>query len=116
MACTALSVQVKVLTVDDKREIQFGLTKGCNPDDSVHWVIDFLLKEKKGTEMKTRVEVHVTVDTPKKKEKAEQLSKTKELAPSKVNLLMGRVAERASELPRGTTKDPELQDLLLRVL
>jgi predicted Zn-dependent protease len=115
--CTAFSVSIKILTMDDKREIQFGLTKGCNPDGTSHWTIDFLLKEKKGDEMKTRVEVHVTVGTEKKKEAAEELAKTKELAPSKVNLLQGRVADRAMEVkPKDAQKDPELQRLLLRVL
>jgi hypothetical protein len=115
--CTAFSVSVKILTLDDKREIQFGLTKGCNPDNSAHWVIDFLLKEKKGDEMKTRVEVHVTVGTDQKKEAAAKLAETKELAPAKVNLLQGRVADRALEVtPKAAAKDPELQKLLLRVL
>ena len=115
--CTAFSVSVKILTLDDKREIQFGLTKGCNPDGTAHWTIDFLLKEKKGDEMKTRVEVHITIGTDKKKEAAEELAKTKELAPSKVNLLQGRVADRAMEVkPKDAQKDPELQKLLLRVL
>src|SRR5262245_62145894 len=106
--CTPFSVKVALLTPDDKKEIHFGLTKGCNPDDTAFWTIDFLLKELKGTEMKTRVEVHVAVGE-NKKPKAEELAESKKLAPSKVNLLQGRVADRASELPKGTTKDPELE-------
>jgi hypothetical protein len=113
--CTAFSVTVKILTLDDKREINFGLTKGCNADNTAFWVIDFTLKEKKGDEMKTRVEVHVTVGTDQKKAAAEELAQTKELA--KVNLLQGRVADRALEVkPKDAQNDSELQKLLLRVL
>ena len=40
--CTPISISVAFLTPDDENEIHFGLTKGCNPDDSVFWIIDFL--------------------------------------------------------------------------
>src|SRR5215813_8849125 len=101
--CTPFFVEVAVLPNDD-REIQFGLTKDCNP---VVWTIDFLLKENIGGVMKTRVKVHVRIG-PDKFAKAEKLANTKTLSPTKINLLEGRIADRAAELPPGTTKDEEL--------
>ena len=113
--CTPLSVSVAVLTPDDQRQINFGLTKGCNPDNSSFWIIDFILKVQKNGQFKTRVEVHVAVGEDKKP-KAEKLAETKKLTQAKANLLQGRVADRAAELPPGTTRDPELEGLLTKVL
>lgn len=109
--CTSFFVEVAVMP-SDTREITFGLTKECNP---VVWKIDFLLREQIGGEMKTRVKVHVQV-VPKKVTLAEKLAKSKKLSPAKVDLLQGRVADRAAELEQGTTKDEELEGLLQRVL
>ncbi|MFN7929130.1 MAG: hypothetical protein U0Y68_14525, partial [Blastocatellia bacterium] len=109
--CTPFFVEVAVMP-SDNREIHFGLTKACNP---VVWTIDFMLREEIGGEMKTRVKVHVRVG-PEKVAKAEKLAETKNLTPTKVNLLQGRVADRAAELPSGTTNDEELEGLLTRVL
>lgn len=109
--CTPFFVEVAVMP-SDNREIHFGLTKDCNP---VRWTIDFLLREQIGGEMKTRVKVHVRVG-PEKEANAEKLAQNKKLAPAKVNLLQGRVADRAAELPSGTTQDEELEGLLGRVL
>ena len=58
--CTPISVEVAILTPDDKHEIHFGLTKGCNPDNTAFWIVDFILKEDKAGQMKTRVEIHVS--------------------------------------------------------
>lgn len=109
--CTPFFVEVAVLP-SDNREITFGLTKDCAP---VRWTIDFQLREKIGGELKTRVKVHVRVG-PEKVAKAEKLAEKKELTPAKVDLLQGRVADRAAELPPGTTADPELEGLVARVL
>jgi hypothetical protein len=113
--CTPFSVQIAVLTPDDKHEIHFGISKGCNPDDSAFWTIDFLLKEDKAGTMKTRVEVHVVVGK-NQQDKAQSLADAKELTPQKLALLEGRVADRAQELPSGTTQDPQLSKMLLKVL
>jgi hypothetical protein len=113
--CKKENAFLKVISLDDKREIIFGLTKDCTQASAPFWIIDFSLKERSGVELTTRVEVHVPVEE-KNAQKAEQLAQTKELTPPKVNFLKGRVADRASELPKGTTADPELQKLLMRVL
>ena len=114
-SCKRENAFLKVISLDEKREIVFGLTKDCTQAGVPFWIIDFSLKERSGAELTTRVEVHVPVDE-KNVQKAEQFAQTKELTPPKVNFLKGRVADRASELPKGTTADQELQKLLMRVL
>jgi hypothetical protein len=109
--CTPFFVEVAVLP-SANREITFGLTKDCAP---VRWTIDFQLREMIGGEMRTRVKVHIRVG-PEKFTKAEKLAETKTLSPAKADLLEGRVADRAAELPPGTSADPELENLLVRVL
>ena len=115
--CTPFSVQIAVLTPDDQHEIHFGLTRGCNPDNSQFWTIDFLLKEDKtgSGNMKTRVEIHVVIGK-NQQDKAQALADTQQLTPQKMALLQGRIADRAQELRPGTTQDPQLNRMLLRLL
>ena len=113
--CTPFSVKVAILTPDDTHEIQFGLTKGCNPDNTAFWLIDFLLKEFKNGIPKTRVEVHVTIGADRHGH-ASTLARTKRLSPESVDLLNGPVADRASRLPAGTTSDKKLAGMLLSTL
>lgn len=109
--CTPISVEVAILTPDDKHQINFGLTKGCNPDDTVFWIIDFLLKEQKGNAMVTRVEVHVHVGKDQQKD-AENLAKTKKLSDEAIDMLNTLAADRAKKLPPGTTNDPQLNKIV----
>ena len=109
--CTPLSIEVAVLTPDDKHQINFGLTKGCNPDDTVFWIIDFILKEDKAGKMVTRIEVHVHVGKDQQKD-AENVANKKELSDAAIDLLNTLAAERAKQLPPGTTNDPKLNQLV----
>jgi hypothetical protein len=110
--CTPISVTVAILTPDDKHQINFGITKGCNPDDTVFWIVDFLLKEQKGTQMVTRVEIHVHVGKDKAQDAA-NLANTRTLSPENVDLLNGPAADRAKAIPPGTTNDKKLNNLVL---
>jgi hypothetical protein len=110
--CTPISVEVAILTPDDKHEIHFGLTKGCNPDDTVFWIVDFILKEDKGGQMKTRVEIHVHVGKDKAQDAA-KLANTKQLSEENVDLLNGPAANRAKKLPPGTPNDAKLNNLVV---
>ena len=109
--CTPISIDVAVLTPDDKHQINFGLTKGCNPDDTVFWIIDFILKEDKAGKMVTRVEVHVHVGKDQQKA-AEKLADKKELSDAAMDLVNTLAAQRAKQLPPGTTNDPKLNQLV----
>jgi hypothetical protein len=114
--CKPFSVEIAVVPPDDKREVHFGLTRGCNPDNSSFWTIDFMLKQLRGTEMKTRVEVHVAVGE-NKKPKAEALADSKALTPAKLSLLKNQIAELASSLSKDEAPtNPELRALLLKLL
>ena len=100
-----------MLTPDDKHQINFGLTKGCNPDDTVFWIIDFILKEDKAGKMVTRVEGHVHVGKDQTKD-AERVANKKQLSDAAIDLLNTLAAERAKQLPPGTTNDPQLNQLV----
>ena len=113
--CTPISVEVAVLTPDDKHQINFGLTKGCNPDDTVFWIVDFILKEQKGGQMKTRVEIHVHVGKDNSNDAA-KLATTKQLAEENIDLLNGPAAKRAMKLPPGTTNDTKLNNLVVSAI
>jgi hypothetical protein len=112
MACTPISIEVAVLTPDDKHQINFGLTKGCNPDDTVFWIVDFILKESKDGQMITRVEIHVHVGKENAKD-AENLASSRSLAPENMDLLNGPAARRAMRLPPGTTNDTQLNNMVV---
>lgn len=45
MACTPISVDLEVITPDQKRKITFGLERDCNNDGTAAWVIHFELDE-----------------------------------------------------------------------
>lgn len=45
MACTPISVDLEVITPDQKRKITFGLERDCNNDGTAEWVIHFELDE-----------------------------------------------------------------------
>jgi hypothetical protein len=110
--CTPISVEVAVLTPDDKHQINFGLTKGCNPDDSVFWIVDFILKEQKGSQMVTRIEIHVHVGQNNANDAA-KLASNKRLSDENVDLLNGPVAKRAMKLPPGKTDDAKLNSMVV---
>jgi len=117
--CTPFSVSVAITL--DTREIHFGITKGCNKDNTAFWTIDFILKVKKGSEMKTRVEVHIVIGKDTEKEKAEQLAaeikKNKKLDDERIDLLQTDVADRALQVPpKDAQNDPQLKGLLMDVL
>lgn len=110
--CTPFSVSVAVLTPDDKTQINFGLTKGCNPDNTAFWIVDFILKELSGGAMKTRIEIHVHVGKELEQDAA-TLAQTKALSPENIDLLETKAAKRAKQLPAGTTSDKKLNNLVL---
>ena len=122
--CKAFSVTVLINSADEKRQISFGLTHGCNTSDNTDfWIIDFILKVKKGDELKTRVEVHVAIGTNQAGEKAKadalaaEMKKKKKLDDERVDLLQTDITDRALEIPPDQAQnDPEMQGLLRNML
>jgi hypothetical protein len=107
--CVPFSISIAILTPDDDTEIHFGLTKGCNPDDTAFWIIDFILKEINAAgQMVTRVEVHVTVGKDDIAA-AEAMAKAKKLSPAGLDLLETDVTDQARTDPNA----PEMRALLV---
>lgn len=121
--CKKFQVSVLINTSDEKQQITFGLTHGCNPDKTDFWTIDFILKVKKGNELKTRVEVHVVIGSNQEQDKAKadalaaEIKKNKKLDDDRVDLLQTKVTDRSLAIPQSQAQtDPELSRLLKKVL
>jgi hypothetical protein len=121
--CKPFSVSVQVDTNDSEREITFGLTHGCNNDNTDFWTIDFSLKVKKGNKVKTHVEVHVVIGKDQAAEKAKadalaaDLKKNKKLDDERTDLLQTEVADRALQIPPEEAQhDPVIRSKMIEVL
>jgi hypothetical protein len=105
--CVPVSVSFQVLTGDRLRQIIFGLTKGCNPDDSSFWTIHFELQERAlvTAEFVSRVKLDVKVG----EESHGQAEKTSAgLNPSQTNHLLGPGQEAADLRESGVINDEDL--------
>ena len=112
--CVPFSISLAVLAPDNKRQISFGLTKGCNADESAFWIINFILRDKVGDEFQDRVKLFVSVNT-EKNPAAEKLAK-EGLSNTDISFLVGPVTNRAKKLPAGTTADDKLNNMLAAVV
>jgi len=109
-AFTPLSLTLAVLLPDQSHQISFGMTKGCNPDNTAFWMIDFIFRDKVGDEFQDRVNLQVAVDVDQSPA-AEALAKSG-LSNLDITLLNGPITRRAKKLPAGTTNDPKTASLL----
>ena len=112
MACTPLSVILAVLAPDNLKQISFGLTKGCNTDDSAFWVIDFVFRNRpdQDSDFQDRVKLHVAVNVMDNAA-AERLQK-EGLTNLDLAFLSGPITNRAKKLPSGTTNDTKLANMV----
>jgi hypothetical protein len=112
MACTPLSVILAVLAPDNLKQISFGLTKGCNTDDSAFWVIDFIFRNRpdQDSDFQDRVKLHVAVNV-RDNAAAERLQK-EGLTNLDLAFLSGPITNRAKKLPSGTTNDTKLANMV----
>lgn len=112
MACEPLSITLAVLAPDNLKQISFGLTKGCNPDDSDFWIIDFIFRDRpdQNNDFQDRVKCHVTVNAADNAA-AEKLS-NEGLTNLDLAFLSGPVTNRAKKLPAGTTTDAKLSNMV----
>jgi hypothetical protein len=74
--------------------------------------VDFILKEKKGSQMVTRIEIHVHVGQSNAADAA-KLATNKKLSDENMDLLNGPAARRAMKLPAGTTNDARLNKMVV---
>lgn len=112
MACQPLSITLAVLAPDDKKQISFGLTKGCNADDSAFWIIDFVFRDRpdQNSDFQDRVKLHVAVNV-EDSAAAEKLS-TEGLSSMDIAFMSGPITNRATKLPAGTVADAKLSNMV----
>jgi len=108
--CTPISLTLAVLLPDDLHQISFGLTKGCNPDDTAFWIIDFVFRDKVGTEFQDRVKLNLAVNV-ENNPAAEALANSG-LTNMDITFLNGPITNRARRLPAGTTADHKTASML----
>lgn len=106
--CVPISVSFQVLTDDQLRQIIFGLTKGCNPDDTAFWIIHFQLQERADTNSAfvDRVKLDVTVG----QDNHDNAQKTADnsLNDAQTNHLLGPVQQAADLKAGGQIGNDEL--------
>jgi len=112
MACKELSVNLAVLAPNNNQQLSFGLTRGCNPDDTPFFIIDFVFRDRKTSndDFQDRVKLHVTIGI--EDAKAAQNLMTQGLTNTDIAFLSGPVTNRAKKLPQGTTSDPKLSNMV----
>ncbi len=112
MACQPLSITLAVLAPDNKKQISFGLTKGCNPDDSAFWVIDFIFRDRpdQDSDFQDRVKLHVAVNL-KDSAAAARLA-NEGLTSLDIAYLSGPITNRAKKLPVGAANDTKLSNMV----
>lgn len=101
MACKPFSITLAVLAPDNKRQISFGITKGCISDDKAFYVLNFVLRDLVQGEFQDRVRLHVEVgDTDS--DKAQRII-DRGLTMTQLNWLQGPVTSKTKSLAVGTT-------------
>ena len=99
-----------MLLPDDLHQISFGLTKGCNPDDTAFWIINFVLRDLVGSEFQDRVKLDLAVNVANNPA-AEALANSG-LTNMDITFLNGPITNRAKKLPVGTTDDHKAASML----
>ena len=114
MACKPFSVTLAVLAPDNKRQISFGITKGCITDNQAFYVLNFVLRDIVNGEFQDRVRLHVEVgDTDS--DKAQRLI-DRGLTMTQLNWLQGPVTSKTKNLPVGTTSNPTAEKTVAQVV
>jgi hypothetical protein len=114
MACTPFSVVLAILAPDNKRQVSFGITKGCLSDDKAFFIINFVLRDLVNDEFQDRVRLHVTVgDTDN--DKAQRMI-DRGLTMTQLQFLQGPVTSKTKNLPPGTTTNAPAEKTLGNII
>jgi len=114
MACKPFSVTLAVLAPDNKRQISFGITKGCISDDQAFFVLNFVLRDLVNGDFQDRVRLHVEIgDTDS--DKAQRMVE-RGLTMTQLSWLQGPVTSKTKALPPGTTSNPAAEKTLATVV
>jgi hypothetical protein len=116
MPCEEFSINLAVLAPNDTQQFSFGLTKGCNEDESEFWLIDFVFRDRPDTttDFQDRVKLHVRIGTEDNAAAARLNSEG--LTGQDISFLSGPVTNRAQRLPAGTTNDAKLSRMVSAVV
>jgi hypothetical protein len=101
--CTEFSVSFALLTTDNKRQISFGVTRGCIDASTPLYVLSFVLRDKVDGGFQDRVKLLVTVG-PESNDKAQAII-DRGLRSSQQDFLEGPITSKAKTAPVGTTQD-----------
>ena len=99
--CSEFSVSFALLTTDNKRQISFGITRGCLDAHTPLYVISFLLRDKVGDDFQDRVKLLVTIG-PESNDKAQAII-DRGLRSTQKDFLEGPITTKAKAAPTGTT-------------
>lgn len=114
MACKPFSITLAVLAPDNKRQISFGITKGCITDDQAFYVLNFVLRDLVNGDFQDRVRLHVEIgDTDS--DKAQRMI-DRGLTMSQLNWLQGPVTAKTKSLPPGTNANPGAEKTLSNII
>src|SRR2546428_11616848 len=103
--CKAFSITLAVLAPDNKRQVSFGMTKGCLNDSTPFYVINFVLRDRVNGGFQDRVKLNITVgDTLNPKAQALM---DQGMTAVQLEFLQGPITNRAKKLDPGTTNDPK---------
>ena len=104
--CKQFSVNLAVLAPSNKRQVSFGITRGCIGDKPFYLII-FVLRDKVEGGFQDRVKLDIRVgDT----------LMTQGLNMAQLEFLSGPITDRAKALKKGTTEDAKLADLNQQLL
>lgn len=114
MACKPFSITLAVLAPDNKRQISFGITKGCITDDKAFYVLNFVLRDLVGGDFQDRVRLHVEIgDTDS--DKAQRMI-DRGLTMTQLSWLQGPVTNKTKNLASGTNSDPAAEKTLASII
>ena len=114
MACKPFSITLAVLAPDNKRQISFGITKGCISDDQAFYVLNFVLRDIVDGDFQDRVRLHVEIgDTDS--DKAQRMI-DRGLTMTQLSWLQGPVTNKTKNLASGTTQNAPAEKTLGQVI
>jgi hypothetical protein len=107
-------VSLAVLAPDNKRQVSFGITRGCNADNTSFYIVHFVLRDKLPEGFQDRVVLDVRVNA-QNNPLAEKLA-AEGLKRAQLDFLAGPVTNATKKLPAGTTSDKKAEGKVLEVL
>jgi len=102
MACKEFSINLAVLAPTNRRQISFGMMRGCIDDATPFYAMVFILRDLIEDEFQDRVKVKITIG-PTLNDKAEGLM-SRGLNSAQLDFLQGPLTNRAKKLPATGTK------------